>query len=100
MDEAKVTITQADLDAAADYLAMAEQLAPGGNDAAAIRNGSVLTDFAPFVESVARHRIAAQREAWEEAAKVVDQCNQDGPYLAIGAATAIRSLIGGNDAVG
>lgn len=33
-----------------------------------------------------------RREAWEEAAKIVDQCNLEGPYQAIGAAARIRAL--------
>ena len=36
----------------------------------------------------------ARSEALEEAAKVVDQCNREGPYNAIGAAKRIRALKG------
>lgn len=38
----------------------------------------------------ALHR--AYLQAIEEAASVVDRCNQEGPYNAIGAATRIREL--------
>lgn len=36
----------------------------------------------------------ARSEALEEAATVVDQCNREGPYNAIGAAKRIRALKG------
>ena len=34
----------------------------------------------------------ARKAAFEEAAAVVDQCNREGPYNAIGAASRIRAL--------
>lgn len=34
----------------------------------------------------------ARNAALEEAASVVDQCNREGPYNAIGAASRIRAL--------
>lgn len=41
------------------------------------------------------HALASAREAaLREAAEVVDQCNREGPYNAIGAASRIRALIG------
>jgi hypothetical protein len=40
---------------------------------------------------------AVEREALERAAEIVDECNREGPYHAIGAAWRIRALAGSAD---
>jgi CRISPR/Cas system-associated protein Csm6 len=50
---------------------------------------SKLTDAERTVIENAR---IVRNAALEEAASVVDQCNREGPYQAIGAAERIRSL--------
>ena len=44
--------------------------------------------------ALARVRAEEREAALREAAEVVDQCNREGPYNAIGAASRIRALIG------
>lgn len=43
-------------------------------------------------ELLADMKRLARKEAFEEAAQVVEQCNREGPYNAIGAAPRIRRL--------
>ena len=44
--------------------------------------------------TAARHHEAGRLAGMEEAAVIVDQLNREGPYRAIGAATAIRAAKG------
>jgi hypothetical protein len=44
-------------------------------------------------DAIASALSAARAEGLEQAAKIVDQCNREGPYNAIGAASRIRALI-------
>jgi hypothetical protein len=50
-----------------------------------------LLGFAPSAQAEA-YVIDVWNAALEAAARVVDQCNRDGPYQAIGAARLIRNL--------
>lgn len=70
-------ITQSDLDAVKSAKAFCDDM-----------------DEVEMLQLIADHRITARSEALEEAAKLVDQCNREGPYNAIGAAKQIRALKG------
>lgn len=92
-----VEVTQADREAAAKWAKM--QGRP--QQAANMRRGSC--DSAPLVQAFARHRIAAENAALEEAAKVAEKWiepvmatpHENATYRSI--ATAIRALKGPTD---
>lgn len=54
-----------------------------------------LRDTLTEIERLRGELSAARDAALEEAAKVVDACNYEGPYQAIDAASKIRALKGG-----
>lgn len=70
---------QTDIDAAAKF-----------NPAFAAMGGKSAYDY--VLAQFAAHRLAVM----EECAAIVDQCNREGPYNAIGAGSRIRALAGGN----
>lgn len=55
---------------------------------------TVTAELAPLnLDALRAAEASGYRRGLEEAAKIVDDCNAKGPYLAIGAASRIRSLV-------
>lgn len=68
-------------------------ISPTFNRADAARNAALRENINDHISALGDAFAVVWREAIEEAAAVVDECNLEGPYQAIGAADRIRDLI-------